>query len=88
LVLGVSNLLVGVVEGHDSSGGKLPLSHVLQGNLPTKDAADASVGILVGVTRVLVALFFSLVLLIRPLIIPTIIFVAIFVIVALPLIGI
>jgi hypothetical protein len=29
LVLGVGNLLVRVVEGHDSSGGKLPLSPIL-----------------------------------------------------------
>jgi hypothetical protein len=36
LILGVSNLFVGVVEGHDSSGGKLPLLPVFQGNLPPK----------------------------------------------------
>jgi hypothetical protein len=79
LILGVGNLFVEVVEGHDSSGSKLPLSPVLQGNLPTKDTTDASIGILVGVTRVLVTFFFGLVLLISPLVVPTVVFVTIFV---------
>jgi hypothetical protein len=79
LILGVGNLFVEVVEGHDSSGSKLPLSPVLQGNLPTKDTTDASTGILIGVTRVLVKFFFGLVLLISPLVVPTVVFVTIFV---------
>jgi hypothetical protein len=87
LILGVGNLFIGVVEGHDSSGGKLSLSPVLQGNLPTKDVVDASIGILVGMTRVLVAFLFGLVLLIRPLIILTVVFVAVFVTAALPFVG-
>jgi hypothetical protein len=29
LILGVDNLFIGVVEGHNNSGGKLPLSPVL-----------------------------------------------------------
>jgi hypothetical protein len=86
LILGVGNLFVGVVEGHDSSGGKLSLSPVLQGNLPTKDVVDASIGILVGMMRVLVAFLFGLVL-IRPLVILTVVFVAVFVTVALPFVG-
>jgi thiol:disulfide interchange protein len=77
LVLGVSNSNVRVVEGHNSSGGKLPLSHVLQGNFPTKDAADASIRVLVSMTRVLVAFLFGLVLLIGPLVIPMVIFVTV-----------
>jgi hypothetical protein len=88
LILGVSNLFIGVVEGHDNSGGKLPLSPVLQGNLLTKDATDASIEILVGVTRVLVMFLFSLVLLIRPLVVPTVVFVAVFITAALPFAGI
>jgi hypothetical protein len=88
LILGVSNLLVGVVEGHDSSSGKLPLSPILQGNLPTKDATDASIGILVGMMRVIVMFFFGLVLLIRPLVISAVIFITVFVIAMLPFAGI
>jgi hypothetical protein len=84
LILGVGNSSVEVVEGHNSSGGKLPLSPVLQGNFPTKDAADASIRILVGMTRVLIMFLFGLVLLIRPLVILAVIFVAIFVATALP----
>jgi hypothetical protein len=61
--------------GHDSSGSKLSLSPILQGNLPTKYAMNASVGILVGVTRVLVMFFFGLVLLIRPFVATAVIFV-------------
>jgi hypothetical protein len=87
LILGVGNLFIGVVEGYDNSSGKLPLSPFFQGNIPTKDAMNASIGILVGVTRVLVAFFFGLVLLIKPLVIPTIILVTIFVTVALPFVG-
>jgi hypothetical protein len=87
-ILGVGNPLVGVVEGHDSSGGKLPLSPILQGDLPTKDAADTSVGILVGMMRVLVVFFFSLVLLIRPIVVLTVVFIVIFVSATLPLAGI
>jgi hypothetical protein len=52
-----------------------------------KDAANTSVGILIGVTRVHVAFFFVLVL-IRPLVIPVVIFVAIFVTAALPFAGV
>jgi hypothetical protein len=79
LILGVGNLFVEVVEGHDSLGSKLPLSLILQGNLPTKDVIDASVGILVGMTRVLVMFFFGLVLLISLLVVSMIVFVTIFV---------
>jgi hypothetical protein len=88
LIFEVGNLFVGVVEGHDSSGGKLPLLPVLQGNIPTKDVVNASIGILVGVTRVLVMLFFGLVLLIRPLVVLTIVFLAVFVTAALPFAGV
>jgi hypothetical protein len=88
LILGVGNLFVGVVEGHDSSGDKLPLSPILQGNLPTKDAMDASIRILVGMTRVLIAFFFGLVLLIRPLVVPSVVFVAVFVATVLPFAGV
>jgi hypothetical protein len=49
---------------------------------------DTSIGILVGVMRVLVAFFFSPVLLIRPLVIPTVVFATIFVIGALPFVGV
>jgi hypothetical protein len=88
LILEVDNLFIGVVEGYDSSGGKLPLSPILQSNLPTKDAIDTSIGILVGVMRVLVMFFFGLVLLIRPLIVLTVIFVTVFVTAALPFAGV
>jgi hypothetical protein len=88
LILEVGNLFVGVVEGHDSSSDRLPLSPILQGNLPTKDAMDASIGILVGVTRVLVTFFFGLVLLIRPLVILAVIFVTVFVTAALTFAGV
>jgi hypothetical protein len=88
LILEVGNLFVEVVEGHDNSGGRLPLSPVLQGNLPTKDAADASIGILVGVTRVFVTFFFGLVLLIRPIVVLAVIFVAVFVTATLPFVGV
>jgi hypothetical protein len=88
LILGVGNLPVRVVEGHNSSGGKLPLSPVLQGNFPTKDVADASIRILVGVMRVLVMFLFGLVLLIRSLVVPVIVFVTVFVTVALPFVGV
>jgi hypothetical protein len=88
LVLGVSNLPIGVVKGHNSSGGKLPLSPVFQGNFPTKDVVDASIKFLVGMTRVLIAFLFGLVLLIRPLVVLAIIFVAIFVAAALPFAGV
>jgi hypothetical protein len=88
LILGVDNLFIGVVEGHDSSDGKLPLSPVLQGNVPTKDATYASIRILVWVMRVLVAFFFGLVLLIRPLVIPMVVFVVVFVTAALPFVGV
>jgi hypothetical protein len=49
---------------------------------------DASIGILVGMTRVLIAFFFGIVLLIRPLVVPAVIFVAVFVTVALPFVGV
>jgi hypothetical protein len=88
LILGVGNLPVRVVEGHNSSGGKLPLSPVLQGNFPTKDVADASIRILVGVMRVLVMFLFGLVLLIRSLVVPVIVFVTVFVTAALPFVGV
>jgi hypothetical protein len=88
LILGISNLPVGVVKGHNSSGDKLPLSPILQGNFPTKDATDASIRILVGVTRVLVMFLFGLVLLIRSLVVRAVVFVAIFVAVALPFVGV
>jgi hypothetical protein len=88
LVVGVGNLFVEVVEGHDTSGGTLPLLPVLQGNLPTKDAADASIGILVGVTRVLVSFLFGLILLIRPLVVPAIVFVAVIITAMLPFAGV
>jgi hypothetical protein len=87
LILGVGNLFIGVVEGYDSSSGKLPLSPVFQGNIATKDAMNASIGILVGVMRVLVVFLFGLVLLIKPLFIPTIILVTVFVAIALPFAG-
>jgi hypothetical protein len=61
---------------------------IFQGNLPTKDVADASIGILVGVTRVLVTFFFGLVLLIRPLVISTVVLVTVFVTTALPFVGV
>jgi hypothetical protein len=80
LVLGVGNPLVRVVKGHDGS--------ILQGNLPTKYAADASIGILVGVMRVLVMFFFDFVLPIRPLVVSAVVFVTVFVTVVLPLAGI
>jgi hypothetical protein len=79
LILGVSNSSVRVIEGHNSSSGKLPLSPILQGNFPTKDVADASIRILVSMTRVLITFLFGLVLLIRPLVVPAVIFVTIFV---------
>jgi hypothetical protein len=88
LILGVGNSSVGVVEGHNSSGGKLPLSPVLQGNFPTKDAADASIRVLVSVTRVLVTLLFSLVLPIRPLVVLAVIFVADFIAATQPFVGV
>jgi hypothetical protein len=88
LILGVGNSSVRVVEGHNSSDGKLPLSPVLQGNFPTKDAADASIRVLVSVTRVLVAFLFGLVLPIRPLVVPGVIFVADFVTATLPFVGV
>jgi hypothetical protein len=84
LILGVGNLSIGVVEGHNCSGGKLPLTPILQGNLPTKDAIDASIGILVGMTRVLVAFLFGLVFLIRSLVISMVGLVTIFVTTTLP----
>jgi hypothetical protein len=59
-----------------------------RGNLPTKDATDASIGILVGVMRVLVTFFFGLVLLIRPLVVPTVVLVAVFLTIALPFAGV
>jgi hypothetical protein len=88
LIFEVGNLFIIVVEGHDSSGSKLPLLPVLQGNIPTKDVANASIGILIGMTRVLVAFFFGLVLLIRPLVVLTVIFLTIFVTAALPFAGV
>jgi hypothetical protein len=88
LILGVGNLFIEVVEGHDSSGGMLPLSPIFQGNLPTKDAADTSIRILIGVMRVLVTFFFSLVLLIRPLIVPVVVFVTVALTAALPFTGV
>jgi hypothetical protein len=84
LILGVGNLSIGVVKGHNSLGGKLPLMLVLQGNLLTKDVADASIGILVGVTRVLIMFIFGLVLFIRSLIILAVILVAVFVTAVVP----
>jgi hypothetical protein len=75
LILGVGNSVVRVVEGHNSSGGKLPLSPVLQGNFSTKDAMDASIRVLISMTRVLVMFFFGLVLLIGPLVISVVVFV-------------
>jgi hypothetical protein len=88
LILGVGNLPVKVAKGHNSSSGKLPLSLVFQGNFPTKDAANASIGILLGVSRVLVTFLFDLVLLIRSLVIPTVIFVAVFIAAMLPFTGV
>jgi hypothetical protein len=88
LILGVGNLSIGVIEGHNRSGGKIPLLSVLQGNFPTKEVMDASIGILVGVTRVLVTFLFDLVLLIRSLVIPTVILIAVFVAAALPFVGV
>jgi hypothetical protein len=88
LILGVGNLPVEVVEGHNSSGGKLPLSPVLQGNFPTKDTTDASIGILIGVTRVLVAFLLGLILLIKSLVIPVVIVVTVFVTAMLPFVGV
>jgi hypothetical protein len=82
------NSSVRVVEGHNSSGGKLPLSLVLQGNFPTKDVMDASIKVLVSVTRVLIAFLFGLLLLIRPLVIPAVIFVTVLVTVALFFMGV
>jgi hypothetical protein len=61
---------------------------ILQGNLPTKYDVDTSIGILVGLARVLVVFFFGLVLLIRPLVISAVVFVTVFVIVVLPLVGV
>jgi hypothetical protein len=49
---------------------------------------DASVRILIGVMRVLVMLFFGLVLLIRPFVIPMVVLVTLFVTAALPLAGV
>jgi hypothetical protein len=49
---------------------------------------DASIRILVGVTRVLVTFLFCLVLLIRPLVISAVIFVAVFVTTTLPFAGV
>jgi hypothetical protein len=49
---------------------------------------DASIRILVGVTRVLVAFFFGLVLLIRPLVILTVVLIAIFITTVLPFAGV
>jgi hypothetical protein len=76
LIPEVGNLPIRVVKGHNSSGDKLPLSPVLQGNFPTKDVAGASIGNLVGMIRVLVIFLFGLVLLIRSLIILMVFFVA------------
>jgi hypothetical protein len=87
LILRVGNLSVGVVESHNSSGGKLPLLPILQGNFPTKDVVDASIRILVGVTRVLVTFLFSLVLLIRALVVPAVVLVIVFVAAMLPFAG-
>jgi hypothetical protein len=88
LILGVGNLPIKVVEGHNSSGGKLPMSPILQGNFPTKDAANASIRILVGMTRVLVMFLFGLVLLSRSLVVLAIIFVTVFVAAVLPFVGV
>jgi hypothetical protein len=84
LILGVSNSTVQVVEGHNSSGGKLPLSPVLQGNFPTKDVADASIRVLVSMMRVLVMFLFGLVLLIGPLVVPAVVFVTVLIVAVLP----
>jgi hypothetical protein len=88
LILGVGNSSIGVVEGHNSSGGKLPLSPILLGNFSTKDVVDASIRVLVSMTRVLVAFLFRLVLLIRPIVVLAVIFVAVFIAAALPFTGI
>jgi hypothetical protein len=88
LILGVSDLSIEVVEGHNSLGGKLPLSPIPQGNFSTKDVANASIRILVSITRVLVAFLFGLVLLIRSLIVPVVVLTAIFVTAVLPFSGV
>jgi hypothetical protein len=49
---------------------------------------DTSIGILIGMTRVLVTFFSGLVLLIRPLIVPAVVFVTVFVAAALPFAGV
>jgi hypothetical protein len=84
LILGVSNSTVWVVDGYNSSGDKLPLSPVLQGNFTTKDVADTSIRVLVRMMRVLIVFLFGLVLLIGPLVILAVIFVTVLVAAALP----
>ena len=50
----VSDLVVGLGDGHDSSGGKLPLSPGLRCHPTTEDGLDGPVGVLVAVVRVFV----------------------------------